>query len=221
MRCCVGLMPLLALAVLLARASQTESASSFNRPSVDSSYAVSDAATVEPGMSPFCNGVQEGRSKSPLVADVDGDAVQDDDDNCITVYNPGQEDDDGDEVGDACDECPNTAPGDPVDGDGCSTVDDDGDGVLNDEDDCLDTPSCADVGSDGCPLDGDDDGVPDGCDDCPDTPAGTAVDASGCAVGGQETQGCCGTTGPVAPLGLAAGLLLLGRSAGWRKLRRG
>ena len=164
-------------------------------------------------------------------------------------------DSDGDGVLDGDDDCPDTAPGDPVDANGCSTADDDGDGVLNDQDACPDTPDCAVVDADGCPLDGDNDGVADGCDDCPGTAAGDPVDADGCSTADDDGDGvlndddlcadtptcatnvdangcaidsdgdgnvdgceppaqeggCCGATGPVAPLGLAVGLLLLGR----------
>lgn len=37
--------------------------------------------------------------------DVEGDGICDDVDNCVGVYNPGQEDVDGDAIGDACDVC--------------------------------------------------------------------------------------------------------------------
>lgn len=43
-----------------------------------------------------------------LLSDSDGDGVSDDDDNCPTTPNSGQEDADGDGFGDACDPCPNT-----------------------------------------------------------------------------------------------------------------
>jgi hypothetical protein len=51
------------------------------------------------------------------VSDVDGDGYADDVDNCPTVSNPGQENNDGDIEGDACD------------------FDDDDDGVADDDDD--------------------------------------------------------------------------------------
>ena len=133
--------------------------------------------------------------------DEDGDGVLNDDDNCPGTSNADQQDTDGDGVGDACDDCPDTAAGDSVDADGCSTDDDDGDGVPNDADDCPETPSCAtNIDANGCAIDSDGDGSPDGC-----PPA---------------AQDCCGATGPVAPLGLVIGLLLLSRFAGYRSTRR-
>ena len=62
--------------------------------------------------------------------------------------------------------------------------------------------------------DGDGDGVSDAADNCPSTAAGAPVDADGCPTG------CCGASGPVAPLGMAVGMLLLSRFAGYRNTRR-
>jgi Thrombospondin type 3 repeat len=58
--------------------------------------------------------------------DVDGDGVADGDDNCPEVANPMQENEDGDDRGNACDLCPHlpgTVPG--------TDDDDDGDGIGN------------------------------------------------------------------------------------------
>jgi hypothetical protein len=132
--------------------------------------------------------------------DGDGDLIPDDVDACpgtaagdpVDANGCSTADDDGDGVLNDQDDCPGTAAGDPVDADGCSTADDDSDGVLNDDDLCADTPTCAtNVDTDGCAIDTDGDGNVDGCEPPPQT--------------------CCGGAGPVGPLGLAIGLLLLGR----------
>ena len=61
-------------------------------------------------------------------------------------------DNDMDGVTGLSDLCPETAGGDPVDVNGCSTRDDDQDGVLNDMDRCDETPVGANVDGIGCRL---------------------------------------------------------------------
>lgn len=72
--------------------------------------------------------------------DDDGDGIENDVDNCISVPNPDQLDSDGDGIGDVCDD------------------DNDNDGVLNNVDNCIFTPN-----SDQSDLDGD--GIGDVCDE--------------------------------------------------------
>ena len=84
-----------------------------------------------------------------ICSDVDGDGVCDLNDNCTQVANAEQEDADMDTIGDACDECPNTADGDA-----------DEDGVCDDIDNCVGLFNQNQT-------DGDDDGIGNACDPCP------------------------------------------------------
>jgi len=94
-------------------------------------------------------------------------------------------DSDHDGVGDKYDNCPDTAPGVPVDLHGCPMPkDSDGDGVVDALDRCPNTPRGDNVDARGCslPKDADGDGVLDSLDKCPNTPPGEKVDAAGCAL---------------------------------------
>jgi len=199
-------------------------------------YADSDDDGVPDG-SDACPDTAPGDPVDPngcSTADDDADGVLNDQDLCpdtpACASNVDADgcavDSDGDGVPDGCDLCPGTASGEPVDSDGCSTADDDDDGVLNDEDLCPDTPTCAtDVDSDGCAIDSDGDGVPDGCDICEGFDDNVDSDGDGIPDGcdtppNQDTNGCCGAAGPVSPIGLAVGMLLLSRFGGYRHRSR-
>ncbi|MDX1509625.1 MAG: OmpA family protein [Woeseiaceae bacterium] len=97
---------------------------------------------------------------APVVADTDGDGVNDD-----------------------ADACPNTPAGMQVDSYGCQIVmDADGDGVRDADDKCPGTVRGARVDADGCELDSDSDGVVDRLDECPGTAPGKQVDVKGCEI---------------------------------------
>ncbi len=119
--------------------------------------------------------------------DSDGDGVHDYADNCPAVSNPGQEDADGDKVGDACDAafCGNGVTEDPEEcddknktpGDGCendckASVDTDLDGLFDSVDNC---PAVSNPGQE----DADGDKVGDACDP-PECGNGVTEGEEGC-----------------------------------------
>ena len=139
--------------------------------------------------------------------DSDGDGVNNAVDNCPTVGNADQADNDGDGLGDACDadddndgvadgvdNCPLLSNVDQADqdgdnvGDACD-ADVDGDGVVNGVDNCplVSNPDQADQDGDNignaCDPDVDGDGVLNDVDNCPTVSNGSQADADGDAIG--------------------------------------
>lgn len=123
--------------------------------------------------------------------DMDGDQIDDNDDNCPGVANPDQADMDEDVVGDACDNCPDLPNYEQTDsdedrvGDACDLCPDDptssgddadGDGVGDLCDNCGGIFNPDQVDTDG-------DEVGDDCDNCPEDPNTDQADANGDGVG--------------------------------------
>jgi len=98
----------------------------------DGSAQALDHGVTSQGLAPYMRGAEHSRGNSDapfafdddpatplrsadhdglalfIMSDYDADGVPDDEDNCRTTANPGQEDQDSDGVGDACDNCPTT-----------------------------------------------------------------------------------------------------------------
>jgi thrombospondin type 3 repeat protein len=136
-------------------------------------------------------------------ADADGDGIPNGQDNCVTNPNPGQQNSDGDALGDACDPCP-LDPANDVDHDGlCGDVDpcpgdpgndEDQDGVCGGVDNCPLVPN-------GDQANADNDALGDACDPCPLDPANDADGDGLCAgvdpcpsdpLNDEDQDGVCG-----------------------------
>jgi hypothetical protein len=133
----------------------------------------------------------EDRLLSQTDPDLDEDGLLNSEDNCPTVYNPDQDDEDGDNAGDLCDNCLGLQNPDQFDGDS--------DGIGDLCDDCTDSDgdgfgdpgySLNDCPDDNCPSDpnadqndNDNDLIGDACDNCTDVPNQYQYDRDGDGVG--------------------------------------
>jgi hypothetical protein len=144
---------------------------------------------------------------APAITDTDGDGVADAADNCPTVANAGQANNDGDAQGDACDadddndtvadagdNCQFTANTDQANNDGDAQgdvcdADDDNDTVADTTDNCHFTANTDQANNDGdaqgdaCDADDDNDGVADATDNCHFTSNADQADVDGDGIG--------------------------------------
>lgn len=103
-------------------------------------------------------------------SDIDGDGVNNMEDNCPCSYNPNQNDSDNDGIGDACDNCPNKY--NPL------QTDMDSDGIGDACDNCPEI-----INSDQTDLDND--GLGDECDNCPNHFNPYQLDSDGDGIGNE------------------------------------
>lgn len=116
--------------------------------------------------------------------DNDGDNVDDANDNCPNVSNASQADSDNDGVGDACD---------VVNNNNSSNLDSDNDGVVDSVDNCVNVANSSQTDSDNDGLgdacdnpniaDADNDGIADSVDNCPNLSNGGQVDVDNDGIG--------------------------------------
>ncbi|MBI5762590.1 MAG: thrombospondin type 3 repeat-containing protein [Planctomycetes bacterium] len=103
---------------------------------------VLDSCDIASGSSSDCNQDQIPDECQPVL-DADGDGIQDGCDNCPSVVNPDQANNDNDAFGNACDNCPNTF--------NLTQIDSDGDGLGDLCDNC---PGVVNPGQEDCDNDG-------------------------------------------------------------------
>ena len=129
--------------------------------------------------------------------DNDGDLICVPIDNCPDIYNPGQDDEDGDEIGDVCDPCPGDSINDPDEDGLCANVDN-CPFIYNPSQNDNDSDGVGDV-CDNCPddynpnqEDTDSDGIGDACDVCPYDPDNDIDEDGICG----DIDNCPGTANP-------------------------